>query len=349
MRFAFLGVGAALVLSTMGATAAEPEVRGAGASFPAKVYSRWGEAFARESGVRVSYAATGSGAGVREMAARRIDFGASDSPLDVQKLSKDRLIQFPTMVGGLVPVVQLEIAGGQRLQLTGPVLAAIMQGEVRVWNDARIADLNRGLVLPALPIRRVVRADASGSSESYTRYLGMVSAKFAAAVVPSLQPAWPGEVIRVEGSDGMSKAIRNTPGGIGYTSFDRVDMDQLRPVKLQNRAGNYVDASPAAFRAAVTASGFASATDNEPSLLDQAGPQSWPITQATYVLLDAQPPSATAARNTLRFFYGSFMKGDKLLDGTGFAPLPTTVQARVLQRFQQIRPQDGSDVLGVLR
>jgi phosphate transport system substrate-binding protein len=328
-----------LVLQTTFCHAAE--IRGAGATFPSAVYKAWAAAYEAAHGAKVSYLATGSGDGIRRIVAREVDFGASDSPLGAAELEKHRLVQFPTAVGGIVPVVHLRGVAAGELKLASDVLAEIMRGTITQWNDTRIVALNPGVALPAARIVRVVRAEKSGTTEAFTKYLSAVSADWSSQVGHGQLVKWPGTTLAVDGNDGIVKALKDTHGAIGYVSYDRVVQHQLAAVKLRNRHGNFVAASEEGFRAAVQESDLNRKGDETASLLDQPGPLSWPVTVTTYVLIDAQPKTAAEARAAMQFLYWTFLKGDTLVRASGLTPLPTAIQGRLVPRFQKVRPQDG--------
>ncbi|PZP27782.1 MAG: phosphate ABC transporter substrate-binding protein PstS [Roseateles depolymerans] len=322
------------------AMAAAAPVLGTGATFPAQVYGSWAQAFAKAGGGQVGYTGTGSGDGIRQISDRQVDFGGTDAPLPAAELARRKLVQIPMLVGGVVPVVQLPGLAAPLL-LDGELLADIFLGRVVRWNDGRIAALNPGVALPALAIRRVVRAERSGTSDGFSRYLAGASARFKAEVAAGQAPAWPGEVLRAEGNDGMVRLLRATPGAIAYVSYDRVLRDRLAAVKLRNRAGRFVAPSEAGFRAAILDSDMHRQGDDQATLLDRPGAEAWPITLTSFVLVDAEPAGAMQAGATLKFLYWCFMHGDELTRGSGFAPLPVSVQSRLAARFTQVRPRDG--------
>lgn len=317
-------------------------VQGAGASFPSKVYQRWAETYAGQSKVLIAYKATGSGDGIKQAKARSVAFGGTDSPLKPEDLEKNKLVQIPTAVGGVVPVVNLPGMASNRLVFDGPLLADLFAGKVARWNDARIAALNPGVALPALPVQRVVRADKSGTTDGFTRYLAVVSASFKDEIGAGQLPKWPGTPLTGDGNDGVVKALKASTGAIAYVSYDRVERDQLTAVRLRNAAGKAVAASEAGFRAAIKESDLHKKGDDLASTFNLPGDATWPITLTTFVLFDAEPAKAETVDPALRFFYWAFLNGDKLLAGTGFAPLPTPVQARLATRFAQVRPQQGT-------
>lgn len=317
------------------------QVVGTGATFPSQIYERWAQRYQEQTHTPVRYSPTGSGEGVKQMAARQVDFGGTDTPLSAQSLAERHLVQWPMLVGGIVPVVNLPGIGSNQLVLSGDLLGEIMAGRVERWNDPRIAALNPSLKLPALPVVRVVRNDVSGTTENFTRYLGMVSPGFRGAVVASARPTWPGTVDAAEGNDGVVGLLKAKLGAISYVSFDRVRHAGLSAVAMRNAAGQTVVASEASFKAAVNASDLSRKADEAATLLNLPAADVWPITQATYILVDAQPNQAAKAEPALRFLYWCFTHGDDLTRHTGFAPLPTPVQARLAGRFAQVRARDG--------
>jgi phosphate transport system substrate-binding protein len=335
---------ALLAASFSWAGGAQADIQGAGASFPSKVYSKWSEQYQRDVGVRVAYKPTGSGDGVKQITERAVEFAGSDTPLSQAELTKRKLVQFPMVVGGIVPIVNLPGAGERGVQLDGVTLADIMRGAIVRWDDPRIAELNKGTRLPSLPIRRLVRAEKSGTTEGFTRYLSQVSAEFKAQVGESQLPKWPGEVMSAEGNDGMVNAFKATPGAIAYVSYDRVARDNLADVRLRNAAGRFLRASEAGFRAAIQESELGRAGNDLASLIDRPGAETWPITTATFALVDANPKAAALASPALRFLYWCYLHGDDLTRGTGFAPLPTIVQSRIAARFASVKAQDGQSL-----
>ncbi len=337
-HFFVLGWLAATVASAQTPTAS---VRGAGATFPSKVYETWARAYEKSGGAAVAYKPTGSGDGIKQIGARSVDFGGTDAPLKSEDLSKQRLVQIPMLVGGVVPVVNLPGAPAG-LQLDGELLAEIFLGRIKSWSDPRIAALNPGLNLPALAVQRVVRADKSGTSDGFSRYLALRSSRFQSEVGASQAPAWPGEVSRAEGNDGMVQALRATPGAIAYVSYDRVLRDKLVAVRLRNAAGQFVAPSESGFRAAILESDMNRKGEDQASLLDRPGADAWPITLTSFVLVDAEPASGTRASPALRYLYWCFMHGDELTRGTGFSPLPVGVQSRLAARFALVKPRDGN-------
>ena len=317
-------------------------IRGAGATLPAAIYASWGQSFAKEKSVPVTYQAVGSGDGVKRIIAREVDFGASDAAVSREEIKHNNLFQFPTVIGGIVPVVSFRPGSSGQLRLTGPVLADIFAGRITEWNDTRIAALNPGSDLPKVAITRIVREDSSGTTAVFTSYLSLVSENWSRSIGSGNTVTWPGTVTRARGNDGVVEAMKGTRAAITYVSLDRVARDKLNPVLLENRQGKFVAPSEAGLKAAVKASPMNLTADEYASLLNMPGSTTWPITHATFVLVDRAPKTAASVSQTLSFFYWAFMKGDDIITNTGFAPLPTAMQARITGRFkEEIKPQDG--------
>ncbi|MGM9515345.1 phosphate ABC transporter substrate-binding protein PstS [Roseateles sp. DB2] len=339
LRAAVLGA----LLPALGPSHALADVQGVGASFPSVVYQAWTEQYARAHGRKVRYKPTGSGDGQKQIQARTVDFAGSDVPFSAADLASKQLVQLPMLVGGIVPAVNLK--GVSQLRLDGNTLADIFRGEIRQWNHPRIAALNPGVTLPALPITRVVRKDKSGSTDAFSRYLSLVSPAFREQVGAGMLPKWPEGAlapVAAEGNDGIAQAIKATPGAISYVSFDRLHKAQLNGVLLRNAEdSDFVAASEAGFREAVRNSSMGRAGDESASLLQRPGKGAWPITVTSYILVDARPKSAAAASEALHFINWTLQSGDRLLADTGFAPLPVAVQARMAARIASVRAQDG--------
>lgn len=319
-------------------------VMGAGATFPAEIYRLWSDRYKSVSGVTVQYQPTGSGDGTRQMGARKVAFGGTDSPLKPADLVQRQLLQLPTVAGAVVPVFNLRSLGDRSLQLTGDVLADLFAGKITRWNDPQIAALNPGLALPDLPVRRIVRADASGTTDAFTRYLSQVNASFRSSIGAGQKPQWPGEPLAAEGNGGVVKLLQSTEGGLAYVGYDRVIKERLSAIILKNTAGQWVTASEESVRRAIMASDVHRLGDDSASTINLAAPGSWPITVITFVLVDAEPARAADAQPALRFLYWAFMQGDALVKGTGFVSLPVMLQARLAGRLMAVKPRDGQTI-----
>lgn len=336
-----------LVLAVTGAgsaaMAAEP-VKGGGATTAAPIYRDWARAFQASSQVEVRYEGTGSSDGQRRIISRELDFAGSDVPFTDAELKKLDLIQVPTLVGGLVPVANLPGVQRGELRLSGELLARIFWGDITRWDHADIKALNPQLALPSLPIARVVRSDASGSSMTLMRYLALYHSGIPAQAA-STSVKWPGEVQAVKGSDNVREAVRKTKGAIAYLSYNHVSQEKLTEVSLRNKAGQFVMPNEGSFLSAVNAATQEESAGKPFKLVDQGGERSWPLTEVTYVLLprvlnSQRPQSLQAAR----FFYWSFMQGDKLVRQTGFIPLPGRTQAKALSQFLLMKDEKGNNV-----
>ncbi len=321
---------------------------GSGATFPSAVYQVWAQKYEKVFAKQVTYNPTGSGDGVKRIVAREVAFGGTDSPLSEADLAKHRLVQLPVLVGGVVPIVNIRGVAANELRLSGEVLADIFRGEIKTWNDKRIQAVNPNVVLPVLPITRLVRSEKSGSTEGFTKYLSQVSPEFKNEVGTSSLPKWPKSSLApvgVEGNDGVVRGIREVQGAIGYLSYDRVIKFSMTPVRLRSGDGStYVAASEEGFRSAVKASDMYRSGDETTSLLNVPAATAWPITLTTFILLDAQPKTASSVNTAMHFLYWTQLSGDGLLRNSGFAPLPIDVQAKFSARLAKVRALDGQPI-----
>lgn len=331
-----------LVCLPLAAQADAVSVSGTGASFPAEVYAEWAKQYSHDTGIALTYVPSGSSAGVKQMIARAVDFGATDVPLSAADLEKNQLFQFPTLVGGVVPVVNLPGLTSGSLRLSADVLAGIFAGGISRWNDKAISALNPSLSLPDLRISRVVRADGSGTTEVFVRYLKQTAPTVAGSIESQGNLAkWPGATVAVDGSGKLAQAVKATPGAIGYISSDYVLRDRLIAVRLRNKRGEWVEPTVEGFSAASRAGALFKTSLEAAPLLDIDGAGVWPIVTATYILVPRSPASVERAGRALNFFYRSFLLGDKAVAGTGFAPLPILTQARIVGLLTNFRALDG--------
>ncbi len=259
----------------------------------------------------------------------------SDIPIKEAALQQASLVQLPTLVGGIVPIVNLPGLRNGDLKLTGAVLGDIYLGNIKVWNDERIRKLNPGLTLPASPIRIIVREGRSGSTSALTDYLTVTNTQWASSTGKSDLPTWPVDTKRAKTTDDMVQAVRSTPGGLGYAGFDALLNGQTTWVALSNATGNFAQPSVQAFRSAVTESNFGRNADEYASLINQSG-TAWPITTATFILVPTNPAAIARAESTLQFLYWALQRGDAMVAASGFSPLPVSLQARVVSRFNKV-------------
>jgi phosphate transport system substrate-binding protein len=332
-----------VTLALVGAagTAAAQDVTGAGASFPAPVYAKWADAYNKATGARINYQSVGSGAGIRQIKAKTVDFGASDAPLADAELAKDGLLQFPTVIGGVVPVVNIAGIKPGQIKLTGALLADIYLGKVTKWNDAAIAALNPGVPLPAADIAPVMRADGSGTSFIFTNYLSKVSADWKKEVGEGTTVKWKLGT-GGKGNEGVAAFVQRLPNSIGYVEYAYAKQNKMSFVQMRNKDGAYVNPSDDAFKAAAAGADWAKSFYQ--ILTEQAGKDSWPITGATFILMHKVQDKPANAGNVLKFFNWAYANGDKLADDLDYVPLPQPVKDKVHKQWAEIKDAAGKPV-----
>ena len=318
-------------------------ISGAGATFPAPIYAKWAQDYRQQSGVSLNYQAIGSGGGIKQIQARTVDFGASDKPLKPEDLDKQGLYQFPTVMGGVVPIMNLAGVAPGQLHLTGPVLASIFLGQIPKWNDPQIAALNPGVNLPNLPITVVHRSDGSGTSFLFTSYLSMVSPAFAQKVGASDAVAWP-TGLGGKGNDGVAAFVKQTAGAIGYVEFAYARQNNMAYADMQNRDGAFVAPTAQAFAAAASGADWSKAPGNYLLLLNQPGAGAWPITGATFILVYRQQSDAAKGRSVLSFFDWAYKNGDAAASSLDYVALPDQVKTLVRGQWAGITGPDGKPV-----
>lgn len=309
---------------TITATAAVTEISGAGATFPYPVYAKWAEAYSHSTGVKMNYQSIGSGGGIKQIKAKTVDFGASDAPLTADELDKGGLMQFPMVMGGVVPVVNLEGIRAGQIKLSPQVLANIYLGKIKNWNDRAIAAINRGVTLPDKRITVVHRSDGSGTTWIYTNYLSKVSPEWKSKVGNDKSVAWPAGV-GGKGNEGVASYVLRIKGAIGYVEYAYALQNHMASVKLQNQAGNYVDPTSENFQAAAANADWSNAPGFYMVLTDQPGASSWPITGATFILMHKQQAKPDIARAVLSFFSWSYKNGDDMAAQLDYVPMPDSV------------------------
>ncbi len=319
-----------LALATMlvaGPVAAQ-QITGAGATFPAPVYAKWGEAAKAAIGIELNYQAIGSGGGQNQIMNRTVDFGASDAPVDGPKLTENKLLQFPTVMGAVVPIVNLPGIEANAVKLTGPVLADIYAGKISKWNDPRIAETNAGVALPNLAIAPVYRADGSGTTYVFTSYLSAVSADWKDKVGAATSVKWPAGN-GAKGNDGVAATVKQVRGAIGYVENAYATQNKLTTTQLRNKAGAFVAPTLAAFSSAAESGDWKGAKNYAVNLIDTAGPTSWPIVSATFILLPQDPKDAARSHAVIKFFDWAYNNGSAIASGLEYIPLPKSVQDAV--------------------
>ncbi len=310
------------------ATASAQEITGAGATFPAPVYTKWGAAAKSAIGISLNYQALGSGAGQNQIIKGTVDFGASDAPMSADKLSSNHLLQFPTVMGAVVPIVNIAGVKPNQLRLTGDVLAAIFNGDIVRWNDPRIKALNPGLHLPRLAIAAVHRADGSGTTFVFTSYLSAENAKWKSDVGASTSVAWPTGA-GAKGNDGVAGTVHNTRGAVGYVEYAYAESNGLTTVSLKNPAGSFVVPTLPGFQSAAAQADWTGAKNFAVNLIDQAGAASWPIVSATFIIVPEAPKNPAKEAAVLKFFDWGYKSGGDIATGLNYVTLPPSVQAAV--------------------
>ena len=324
-------------------TAAAADISGAGATFPAPVYAKWAEAYKASTGVGLNYQAIGSGGGIKQIKAKTVDFGASDKPLKPDELAAAGLYQFPTVVGGVVPVMNLPgIAPGQ-VKLNGAVLGDIYLGKITKWNAPEIAALNKGVPLPNLPITVVHRSDGSGTSFLFTSYLAMKNADWASKVGASDSVQWP-TGLGGKGNDGVAAFVKQTAGSIGYVEYAYAKQNHSTFASMQNKAGKFVQPTAAAFGAAAGSANWLKSPGNYILLLDQPSAAAWPITGATFILMYRNQENPAAGKEVLKFFEWDYNKGDALAVGLDYVPLPANVKTLLKKQWAHAITAGGQPV-----
>lgn len=338
MKLTFRTAAAGLVLLSSAGLASAQEVTGAGASFPAPLYAKWAADYHKATGVKINYQSVGSGAGLRQIEAKTVDFGASDAPLKDDELAKKGLVQFPTVIGGVVPVVNIKgIAPGQ-LRLNGQVLGDIYLGKITKWNDAAIKALNPSLNLPDAAIAPVRRADGSGTSFIFTNYLSKVNAEWKSKVGEGTAVNWPTGA-GGKGNEGVAAFVGRLPNSIGYVEYAYVKQNKMTFAVMQNAAGQFVNPDDAAFKAAAAGADWSKSFYQ--ILTNQPGAQSWPITGATFILMQKSQDKPAQGQAVLKFFDWAYKNADKTAEDLDYVPMPAAVKGQI-EKLWSAEIKDGS-------
>ena len=320
---------------------AQQEATGAGASFPAPLYSKWASDYNKATGVKINYQSVGSGAGLRQIEAKTVDFGASDAPLKDEDLNKKGLVQFPTVIGGVVPVVNIKgIAPGQ-IKLSGQVLGDIYLGKISNWSDPAIKALNPGVALPDASIAPVRRADGSGTSFIFTNYLSKVNAEWKSKVGEGTAVNWPTGA-GGKGNEGVAAFVGRLPNSIGYVEYAYVKQNKMTYVQMQNAEGQFVSPDDSAFKAAAAGADWAKSFYQ--ILTNQPGKESWPITGATFILMQKSQEKPVQAATSLKFFEWAYKTGDKTASDLDYVPMPDSVKETILKSWTAIQDTSGKAI-----
>src|SRR5512135_1784361 len=334
MRLTSFGALLAFAIASGGhGIASAQQLTGAGATFPAPLYAKWADAYNKATGVRMNYQSVGSGAGLKQIRGKTVDFGASDMPLSDDELAKDGLIQFPTVIGGVVLVVNVTGVQPGQLRLTGPVLGDIYLGKIVKWNDPAITALNPGLKLPDAQISVVRRADGSGTTFIFTNYLSKVNADWKSKVGEGTAVNWPTGA-GGKGNEGVAAFIQRLPNSIGYVEYSYARQNKLAYAQMQNSTGAFVAPDDASFKAAAAGADWKKSFYQ--ILTNQPGKASWPITGATFIMMHAKQDKPQQAQAALKFFDWAFANGDKTSSELDYVPLPNEVEDMIRQSWSKI-------------
>jgi phosphate transport system substrate-binding protein len=339
-----LGLAACGAQDGSGGRTASAQISGAGATFPAPVYAKWAETQRAATGLTLNYQAIGSGGGIKQIEAKTVAFGASDKPLKLEELQAKGLVQFPTVMGGVVPIANLPDVEPGSLKLTGELLADIYLGKLTKWNDPALVAVNPGVNLPNLPITVVHRSDGSGTTFLFTSYLSKVAPRWS-VVGASDSVAWPAG-IGGKGNDGVAAYVKQTRGAIGYVEYAFAKQNALTYAALQNADGEFVAPTAENFAAAAAGADWANAPGFYLLLLNQPGANSWPITGATFILMHTEQENPDTARSVLEFFDWAYNNGDADALALDYVPMPDNVKALVRECWAAIKGPDGQPVRG---
>ena len=330
----------AAAVSTFSAARAV-EIAGAGATFPYPIYAKWADAYKKESGTGLNYQSIGSGGGIKQIKAKTVTFGASDMPLMAKELNDSGLVQWPMVMGGIVPVLNVEGIKSGDIVLDGPTLAKIFMGEITKWDDAAIKKLNPSAKLPSTAIAVVHRSDGSGTTFNFTDYLSKVSADWKSKVGENTSVEWP-VGLGAKGNEGVANNVQQTKNAIGYVESAYAKQNKLVTADMMNHDGKKVEPVPAAFEAAAANADWAHAPGFYLLLTDQPGAGSWPITASTFILMPKQPGDVAAAKEALGFFTWAFAKGGQMAQDLDYIPMPAAVVTLVKKEWSDdIKGADG--------
>ena len=328
-KFALMSglVGAMLALSPMAQAA---DITGAGATFPFPIYAKWAEAYKKETGTGLNYQSIGSSGGIRQIRAKTVAFGATDAPVKGEELDKDGMVQFPAIIGGTVPVFNLEGFKPGDLRVTGPVLAEMFMGKIGKWNDPKLVALNPGKTLPDQAITVVHRADGSGTTFNWTDYLSAVSKEWADTVGKGAAVKWPApSSVGGKGNEGVAANVSRTNGPLGYVEYAYAKRNNIPYMLLQNKDGKFVSPTDEAFAEAAAGVDWFSVPGMGVSMVDAKGAGSWPVSTASFILMYKEPSDKAEAAEVLKFFDWSFKNGKKLAADLDYVALPDSLTNQI--------------------
>ena len=334
--------GAAIAFAATGASA--QDITGAGATFPAPIYAKWAEAYKASTGAQLNYQAIGSGGGIKQITSKTVDFGASDDPLSKEELDKDNLLQFPAVIGGVVAIFNLPGINANDLTINGAVLGDIFRGAIKTWDDPAIAKLNPSAKLPSTAITLVYRSDSSGTTYVFTDYLAQTNAAFKTSPGMGKTVNWSAGV-GGRGNAGVAANVTKIAGSIGYVEYAYAKQNKLPYMSMMNRDGKVVKADNLTFAAAAERADWASAPGFGANLNNQAGPNAWPITSATFILMQKTAADAKRSGEALKFFRWALNNGQKMANDLDYVPLPNSLVKQIEASWSNIKDASGKGVL----
>jgi phosphate transport system substrate-binding protein len=335
---------AGLAAALFAAPALSADITGAGATFPYPIYAKWADAYRKSTGIGLNYQSIGSGGGIKQITAKTVDFGASDAPLKPEDLEKNGLIQFPAIMGGVVPVYNIKGVEAGRIRLSPALLADIYLGKIKKWNEAPVASLNPGVKLPDQAISVVHRSDGSGTTFLFVNYLSKVSPDWKSKVGEGTAVQWPVGV-GGKGNEGVANYVSRIDGAIGYVEYAYAKQNRLAHALLSNRDGKFVAPDDDAFKAAAASADWAKAPGMYLILTDQPGAKSWPITGASFILMHKVQQNPANAKEVLKFFDWAFQNGDQMASDLDYVPMPDPVVKLIQTQWKsQLKDASGKPV-----
>lgn len=321
-------------ISTIAIAAQAQQITGAGATFPYPIYAKWAEAYQKQTGVGLNYQSIGSSGGIRQINSGTVTFGASDAPVSGENLDKNGQVQFPAIIGGTVPIVNLDGFQPGELRITGTVMAEVFMGNITRWNDPKLLELNPGKNLPNAAITVVHRADGSGTTFNWTDYLTVVSKEWADRVGRGAAVKWPAaSSVGGKGNEGVAANVRRIKGSIGYVEYAYVKKNNMTYMKLQNKAGVFVDPDDTSFAAAAAGADWFSVPGMGLSIVNQPGNNTWPVSTASFIIMYKEPKDRKASQEALKFFDWAFRNGEKMSEELDYVHLPKELQDQIRQKI----------------
>jgi phosphate transport system substrate-binding protein len=342
MSYAAAGLAAAFMVNP----ALAADISGAGATFPYPIYAKWADAYKKETGVGLNYQSIGSGGGIKQIEAKTVTFGATDKPLSEKDLTAKGLVQFPMVMGGIVPVINLDGVKPGDIVLDGPTLAKIFLGEIAKWDDAAIKKLNPNAKLPAQAIAVVHRSDGSGTTFNFTNYLNKVSPAWKENVGSEASVEWP-VGIGAKGNEGVANNVIQTKGSIGYVEYAYAKQNKMTHANMVNKDGKVVSPKLESFQAAAANADWQATPGFGVILTEEPGAESWPITAATFILMHKVPTDLEASKGALKFFEWAYQNGDQMAEELDYIPMPDNVVELVRQDWKSIKDASGNPVFAM--